>query len=85
MFTGNYLYLHWRVVGKGDNNVKKVYSVQFSDSSPLQHLHHVFQQPLFPPPPPAPRTNHSRRCTLNPAHRRQTQRSKSSLLVLSDG
>ena len=24
MLTGNYSYLHWRVAGKGDNNVKKV-------------------------------------------------------------
>ena len=46
MFTGSYSYLHWRVVGKGDNNVKKVFSVEVSDSSPLQHLHHVHHNPI---------------------------------------
>ena len=61
--------------------MKKVYSVQVSDSSPLQHLHHVFQQPLSPQPlAPTPPI-----ATLNPTHRHQTQSSKSSLLVLSDG
>ena len=61
MFTGNYSYLHWRVVGKGDNTVKKVYSVKVSDSSPLQHLHHVLHNPC--PLPPPPRTHPTRRCT----------------------
>ena len=61
MFTGNYSYLYWRVVGKGDNNVKKVYSVEVSDSSPLQHLHHVLHNP-YPLSPLAP-THPTRRCT----------------------
>ena len=60
MFTGNYSYLYWRIVGKDDNNVKKVYLVEVSDSSPLQHLHHVLHNP-YPPPPP--RTHPTRRCT----------------------
>ena len=35
--------------------MKKVYSVEVSDSSPLQHLHHVLQNPYpLPPPPPPP-------------------------------
>ena len=61
MFTGNYSYLYWRVVGKGDNNVKKVYSVEVSDPSPLQHLHHVLHNP-YPLSPLAP-THPTRRCT----------------------
>ena len=82
MFTGNYSYLHWRVVGKGDNNVKSLFSrsqwfqstATFTPCSP-QPLSST-PTPLAPTPPVA---------ALNPAHRYQTQRSKSSLLVLSDG
>ena len=67
MFTSNYSYLHGRVVSKGYNNVKKVYSVQISDSSPLQHLHHVFKQPLFPAPIPLPLAPTPPVAALNPA------------------
>ena len=64
--------------------MKKVYSVEVSDSSPLQHLHHVLHNP-YPLPPPSPLAPTPPVAALNPAHRHQTQRSKSSLLVLSDG